>query len=121
MMEDVDIFSKLRERGWKEKPRERFDIMGEYDGYGGKCSECIIVAPCPQDEGQIKGGNGMNAREVMQALLDGKTVMEKYPRMGKEYIRLKGDDIEYTVLGDWEDADFIPTICLKYASVKEDE
>lgn len=54
MMEDIeDIFNKLMERGRKVKPRERFDIMGEYDGYGGKCSECIIVAPHPQDKEQI--------------------------------------------------------------------
>ena len=47
-----NIYENAMKRGWKEKPRERFDIMGEYDGYGGKCSECIIVAP-PQDEEQI--------------------------------------------------------------------
>ena len=60
----------------------------------------------------------MNARELLQALLDGRTVVEKYPRMREEYIRMKGDDIEQTVLGDWEDSDNI-WINLKYASVKE--
>ena len=60
----------------------------------------------------------MNARELLQALLDGRTVVEKYPRMREEYIRMKGDDIEQTVLGDWEDSDNI-WITLKYASVKE--
>ena len=60
----------------------------------------------------------MNARELLQALLDGRTVVEKYPRMREEYIRMKGDDIEQTVLGDWEDSDNI-WINLKHASVKE--
>ena len=63
----------------------------------------------------------MNAREILQALLDGKIVMEKYPRMREEYIRMKGDDIEYTVLGDWKNSDQTLWINLKYASVKEDE
>ena len=61
----------------------------------------------------------MNAREVLQALVDGKIIGEKYPRMREEYIRLNGDDIEYTVLGDWEGSDLIPSINLEYASVKE--
>ena len=60
----------------------------------------------------------MNAREILQALLDAKTVTMKYPRMREEYIRMKGDDIEQTVLGDWEDSDNI-WINLKHASVKE--
>ena len=34
---------------------------------------------------------------------------------------MKGDDIEYTVLGDWKDSDQTLWINLEYASVKEDE
>lgn len=63
----------------------------------------------------------MNAREVLQALLDGKTVMERFPGWRGEYIRLNGDDIEHTVAGKWENSNAIPSITTKYASVKEDD
>ena len=62
----------------------------------------------------------MNAREVMQALLDGKIVMEKFPEWREEY-RLKGNDIERMYLGDWVDIDIIPLITPECASVKEVE
>ena len=63
----------------------------------------------------------MNAREVLQALLDGKIVMEKFPEWRGEYYRLKGNDIERMYLGDWVDIDFIPLITPECASVKEVE
>ena len=63
----------------------------------------------------------MNAREVLQALLDGKTVMERFPGWKGEYIRLKGDDIEYTVAGKWENSNAIPSITPMYAIVEKDD
>ena len=63
----------------------------------------------------------MNAREVMQALLDGKTLVERIPKVCDECIRLKGDELEYMgVLGKWRECDLI-LINPKYTSVKEDE
>ena len=63
----------------------------------------------------------MNAREVLQALLDGKIVMEKFPEWREEHYRLKGNDIERMYLGDWVGIDFIPLITPECASVKEIE
>ena len=63
----------------------------------------------------------MNAREVLQALLDGKTVVEKFPRWREKYYRMKGDGIELMYLRGWEDLDYIPLISPDYTSVKEAE
>ncbi len=63
----------------------------------------------------------MNAREIFQALLDGKTVVEKIPKWREKYYRMKGDDIELKYLGGWEDCKYTPMITPKYASVKEEE
>ena len=63
----------------------------------------------------------MNAREVLQALLDGKTVSVKYPRWRPHDIRLKGNDIEHTVVGTWEDTETIPSMSLRFVSIKEEE
>lgn len=62
----------------------------------------------------------MNAREAMQALLDGKTLVERIPRICDNYIRLKGDDLEHMgVMWGWEKSNLI-LINLKYTSVKEE-
>ena len=45
----MNTYKNALKRAWKERPR-RFDIQGEYDGYGGKCSECIICFPCSHKE-----------------------------------------------------------------------
>ena len=63
----------------------------------------------------------MNAREVMQALLDGKTLVETIPNVCDEYLRLKGDELEYMgAQGEWREFDHI-LINPKYTSVKEEE
>lgn len=63
----------------------------------------------------------MNAREAMQALLDGKTLVEKFPECSENRIRIKGDDLEHKrVMWDWEKTNLI-LINLKYTSVKEEE
>ena len=63
----------------------------------------------------------MNAREVMQALLDGKTLVETIPKVCDEYLKMKGDELEYMgVLGKWRECDHI-LINPKYTSVKEDK
>ena len=63
----------------------------------------------------------MNAREVMQALLDGKTLVEAIPKVCDEYLRMKGDELEYMgVLGKWRECDHI-LINPKYTRVKEEE
>lgn len=63
----------------------------------------------------------MNAREVMQALLDGKILIERIPKVCDECIRLKGDELEYMgTQGEWREFDHI-LINPKYTSVKEEE
>ena len=63
----------------------------------------------------------MNTREVMQALLDGKTLIERIPRICDNYIRLRGDDLEHMgAQGEWRENDLI-LINPKYTSVKEEE
>ena len=59
----------------------------------------------------------MNAREALQALLDGKTLIEKFPRRSRSY-RLNGDKIEHTLHGNvWEDSEDIPLICLDFTRI----
>ena len=61
----------------------------------------------------------MNAREALQALLDGKTLIEKFPRRSRSY-RLNGDKIEHTLHGNvWEDSEDIPMICLDFTHIQE--
>ena len=63
----------------------------------------------------------MNAREALQALLDGKILVEKFPRRTRFY-RLNGDRIEYTLHGHmWESFEDIPLICLDFTHIQEGE
>lgn len=62
----------------------------------------------------------MNAREALQALLDGKTLVIKFPKCRARYIRLNGDRIEYTSRSnEWVDTEDIPLICLDFTRIKE--
>ena len=60
----------------------------------------------------------MNAREAMEALLEGKTLVEKFPKYRAKYIRMKGDKIEYLRLGfKWVECEDIPLICLDFTHI----
>ena len=62
----------------------------------------------------------MNAREALQALLDGKALVIKFPKCRKRYIRLNGDRIEYTNRrNEWVDTEDIPLICLDSTHIQE--
>ena len=63
----------------------------------------------------------MNAREAMEALLEGKTLVEKFPKWTAKYIRMKGDRIEYKRIGEkWRDIEDIPLICLDFTHIQEE-
>ena len=62
----------------------------------------------------------MNDREVLGGLLGGKVVVERIPGICDEYIRMKGDELEYMgSMGEWREFEHI-LINGKYVSVVEE-
>ena len=63
----------------------------------------------------------MNARGVMERLLSGKVIVERIPGICDEYIRMKGDELEYMgSIGEWREFEHI-LINGKYVEVVEEE
>ena len=62
----------------------------------------------------------MNDREVLEGLLSGKVIVERIPGICDEYIRMKGDDLEYMgSMGEWREFEHI-LINGKYVEVVEE-
>ena len=62
----------------------------------------------------------MNARGVMERVLSGKVVVDRVPGICDEYIRMKGDDLEYMgSMGEWREFEHI-LINGKYVEVVEE-
>ena len=62
----------------------------------------------------------MNARGVMERLLSGKVIVERIPGICDEYIRMKGDELEYMgSIGEWREFEHI-LINGKYVEVVEE-
>ena len=65
-------------------------------------------------------GGRMNARGVMERLLSGKVIVERIPGICDEYIRMKGDELEYMgSIGEWREFEHI-LINGKYVEVVEE-
>lgn len=60
----------------------------------------------------------INAKEVMEALLDGKMVVEVFPNMKEICYRLNGDNIEYKQWGEWNVMYGIPSISHEYGIIE---
>ena len=60
----------------------------------------------------------MNAREILEALLDGKMVVDRSPEKREICYRLNGDNIESKWLRDWSVMYIIPSISLECSSIE---
>ena len=71
--------------------------------------------------GGSRGGEGMNDREVLQALLDGKTIVDE-SSWHTFYYKLIKDKI-YVMIGDhmWGSNNRIPELDSKYVRILEEE
>lgn len=107
-------FRDLGDDGWNahcthplvnQDPKFRIEI--DYDG---------IAEGCP-----LREVEGMNDREILQALLDGKVIAEKTHLCPLKY-RLNGDRMEVKYgKYDWSKMDHIPEIDSDYVRIEEVE
>ena len=60
----------------------------------------------------------MNAREILEALLDGKIVVDRSPEKREICYRLNGGEIEFKWWGGWNVMYIIPSISLECSSIE---
>ena len=79
-----------------------------------ECGRSMIV--CWRDECEYDAL--VNAREILEALLDGQIVVDRSPEKREIYYRLNGNYIECKWLREWNVTYSIPGIFLGYSSIE---
>ncbi len=60
----------------------------------------------------------VSAREILEALLDGQMVVERFPDGREIYYRLNGGEIEFKWWGGWQTCYDIPRISIEFSSIE---